>query len=155
MTTHDSYFDHHLLLISLHFISQLTYSDDLTHLLQSLSFFLSLLFYIPFHHLHFRVQSLLFNYLYLWHEYLTAEIFWGPPLYIQLNWKGNSGSPFEPWPLSARKMHATVDKIVDLNNPLRDICGAYCYTLAQSFRNHKYNYVHGMITIYFSTTSSP
>lgn len=44
-------------------------------------------------------------------------------------------------------INATVNQITDANSPVRDINEAHCYTLTESIRNYKYDYVRAMITV--------
>lgn len=48
-----------------------------------------------------------------------------------------------------------MDQILDLNNPRRNIGEAHSHALADSFRNYKYHYVHGVMTVYFSSAVIP
>lgn len=68
---------------------------------QSFPLLFQMLFQFPRYSPHFRACFLIFNYLSLWKEYLSAEILWDPPLFVWGRWHGRSGSPREPWQLCA------------------------------------------------------
>lgn len=69
----------------------------------------------------------------------------------------DTGKVFQVHPLSvdtltAKKIHTRVSQIVYTNNPLHEIDSSRCCTMAESFRNYKYDFVRGMMKVYFSNT---
>lgn len=57
--------------------------------------------------------------------------------------------PFNLGYCQQEKIYAKMDLIADPNNSLRDIDKTRCCLLIKPFRNHGYNYVRGMLTVYF------
>lgn len=48
-----------------------------------------------------------------------------------------------------------MDLILDPDNPLHDIYGAYSHALPKLFCNYKYEYASSMIKVYFSPAVNP
>lgn len=51
--------------------------------------------------------------------------------------------------------YAVLDQVVDLRISLRDINGEQRHAMAESFSNYEYNYVRGMMIVYFPPTINP